>query len=235
MVEPKPLAQAGVGEFPKTDNLFRIVADSREKSSKVLRTLHGFDVDLDLQTLAVGDYQLSQDVCVEFKRVDDFVNSLVDGRLLAQVKAMKQSVLKPLIIVEGEESIFSQRNIHPNSLYGLMSTITLSYGIPILFTRNEIDTANLLFMIARREQSEGQAHFSLHASHKPLDEKEQLEYIIGSISNVGPAAAKKLLSHFNTVANIVNATQDEICEIDGIGEKTAKHICDVLSKKYNTL
>ena len=31
----------------------------------------------------------------------------------------------------------------------------ISYGVPILFTRNEIDTANLLFMIARREQSEG--------------------------------------------------------------------------------
>ena len=231
VVQETPTTQ----QEPETNGICTIVADSREKSSKVLRTLHGFDLSLDLQTLQVGDYMLSQDVVAEFKRVDDFVNSLIDGRLLKQVKALKESALKPLIIVEGEESIFAQRNIHPNSLYGLMSTITISYGVPILFTRNEIDTANLLFMIARREQSEGKTHFSLHASHKPYDEKEQLEYIVGAIPNVGPAAAKKLLEHFDTVQKICNAGETKLCEIEGIGLKTAKTLKETLTKNYSKL
>ena len=233
-IQQTPISQP---EFPQTKGVepIKIIADSREKSSKVLRTLHDFDLQLELKTLPLGDYHLSQDIVVEFKRVDDFVSSLIDGRLLKQVKSLKESVLKPLIVVEGEESIFAQRNIHPNSLYGLMSTITLSYGVPILFTRNEIDTANLLFMIARREQTEGKTHFSLHASHKPFDEKEQLEYVVGSIPNVGPAAAKKLLKHFGTIQNIATASEKAICEIEGIGPKTAKMICATLEKEYSKL
>jgi ERCC4-type nuclease len=240
-----------------------IFADTRERSSKTLRLLYEQPITLKLQRLEVGDYQLSKDVVVEFKRVSDFVGSLIDGRLLEQVKTLKRSVLKPLIIIEGEQSIFSQRNISPNAIYGMLSTITVSYQVPILFTRNEQETAGLMVMIAKREQerelrfqmqsqhlsqsqSDGsdisknnqpislQPTYALHAL-KPKSEKEQLEYIVSAIPQVGTSAARKLLEHFGSIAQIACASEDEICEINGIGKQSAKKIIEFLQKDYREL
>jgi ERCC4-type nuclease len=221
-------------EQPNQDII--IYVDTREKSSKTLRTLYELPLTLRLERLDIGDYQLSDDVVVEFKRVSDFVGSLIDGRLLEQVKKLKASTLKPLIIIEGEQSLFGQRNISPNAIFGMLATITVSYRIPILFTKNENETANLLFVIAKREQQTKRISkpVQLHAL-KPKSEKEQLLYIVSSIPQVGPSAAHKLLLHFRTIANLANATVDDIAQVEGIGKHTAKHIFDFLHKDFNSL
>ena len=69
----------------------------------------------------------------------DFASSIIDGRLLEQIKQLKQNFEKPLVIVEGETDIFSARNIHPNAIRGMLATIAISYSIPVLFTKNPKD------------------------------------------------------------------------------------------------
>jgi len=212
--------------------LVTIYADHREKASPTLKTLFSLSVQLKLEQLAVGDYVLSKDVTVEFKRVPDFVDSLLDGRLLQQIKILKDSVLKPLIIVEGEESLFTVRQVHANAINGMLATITVSYGIPILFTRNEVETANLLFLIARREQFGSTSSFAPHASNKPVNEQEQLEYIVSALPNVGISLAQKLLKEFKTIANIANASFEELQSVDGVGKQKAETIHTILRTTY---
>ncbi len=210
----------------------KIFADHREKGSDVLKTLFDMPLELKLEQLAIGDYILSKDVVVEFKKIPDFVDSILDGRLLAQVKILKESVLKPIVIVEGEENMFGVRNIHPNAIYGMISTITVSYGIPLLFTRNAIDTANLLFMIARREQTSSGSSFSPHASNKPKTVHEQQEYIVSAIPDVGLALARRMLERFGSVEGVVRASIDELSEVDGIGKQKATTIHAILTSLY---
>jgi ERCC4-type nuclease len=145
---------------------------------------------------------------------------------------LKESVLKPMLIVEGEESLFAVRNVHPNSIYGMIATITISYGIPLLFTRNETDTSNLLFLIARREQFDSHSTFSMHASNKPQSKFEQMEYIVSAVPNVGLALAKKLLARFGSVEGVVRATLSELESVEGIGKQKAAAIREVLSAGY---
>lgn len=51
------------------------------------------------------------------------------------------------------------------------------------------------------------------------------------IEGIGPKKAKALLSHFRTIANIKEASVEELCSAKGIGESDAKRIYDYFRKK----
>ena len=55
----------------------------------------------------------------------------------------------PVIIIEGKEDIFLQRKIHPNVIHGMISTIIIDYKIPIVYTKNPTETAQLMSIISK--------------------------------------------------------------------------------------
>jgi len=213
----------------------KIYADYREKGTGVVRELVDLGIDVNLEMLKAADYVLSARVAVEFKTCPDFVNSIIDGRLLTQLKGLKENYDRSIIIVEGTEDIYSLRNIHPNAIRGMLATIAVSYGVPILRTKDYKDTAQLLQMIARREQNDEKKEFSPHADRKPMSLKEQQEYIVSALPNVGLNLARDLLKHFGSVKNVLNASVDELQKVSNVGEKKARGIKDVSDKDYKEI
>lgn len=210
----------------------KIFVDHREKSSGVIKALIDLDVDLRLENLNTADYILSSGCGVEFKTTVDFVNSIIDGRLLNQLKDLKRNFEKPLIIIEGEEDIYSIRKVHKNAILGMFATIAISYGIPIIQTKNNFETASLLKAIAKREQSERKKDFDFHSEKKPLTLKEQQEYIVSSFPGIGPTLSKPLLKKFKSIKKIVNAKQEQLEKVEKIGDKKAEDIRKVLDSEY---
>jgi len=210
----------------------KISADYREKGSGVIKELIDLGVNIDLKQLEVADYICSSRCGIEFKTAPDFVDSLIDRRLLQQVRELKQNFEKPLIIIEGTQDIFSIRNVHPNAIRGLIATIAVSFGVPMLHTKNHKETASLILAIAKREQDEYGKEFSPHRVKKPLTIKEQQEYLISALPGVGPSLARPLLSKFGSVKNIINSTEDELKDVELIGDKKAKKIRDVVDESY---
>ena len=164
--------------------------------------------------------------------MEDFADSLIDGRLLEQIKQLKANFERPLVIIEGTEDIFSVRNIHPNAIRGMLATIAVSYGIPLLTTRSSQETASLLFTIAKREQEEGGSNFSPHASKKANSLKEHQEYFVSALPQIGSQLAKDLLREFKTVKNIANADEESLKKVEKIGEKKAALIKNVFETEY---
>lgn len=214
------------------DSSVKIFADYREKSTGTVKSLVDLGVSVNLEMLQSADYVLSSRVGVELKTTGDFVNSILDGRLLDQLKTLKNSFERPLIIIQGTEDLYSLRNVHPNAIRGMLGTIAISYGIPIVYTKDEKDTAELLLTIAKREQDSTKKDFSPHAEKKALTLKEQQEYIVSALPTVGPSLAKDLLKHFSSVKNIINADMDSLKEVPGVGDKIAKAIKDLIEKEY---
>jgi len=208
-----------------------VFADYREKGAGIIKELSERGVKIELTKLDVADYLLSDRVAVEHKTVRDFVDSIIDGRLLSQLSSLRKYE-RPLIALEGEEDIYSQRKVHPNAIRGALSTILISYGIPIVQTRNFKETANLFLIIAKREADPTKKDFTLHST-KPLSDKEAQEYIISSFPGVGSVLAKPLLKRFKTIKNLVNAEEKELKEVDLIGEKKAKRIKELVEKNYD--
>lgn len=226
----KPTPQPTLQTF---DNNVKIFADYREKSTGTVKELVDLGINVKLEMLSIADYLLSSRVAVELKTTDDFVSSIIDGRLLEQLKAMKQNYERPIVIIQGTQDIYSVRNVHPNAIRGMLGTIAVSYGIPIISTKDEKDTAALLLSIAKREQEQDKKDFSPHADRKPMTLKEQQEYLISCLPNVGPNLAKELLKHFGSVHAILLAPEDLLKNVPGIGDKIAKQIKDILSAPYS--
>ncbi len=218
---------------PKEEKL-KIFADHREKSAGVIRELVDLGFNISMEKLDAADYLVSSRCGIELKTVHDFVGSIIDGRLLEQIKQLKQSYERPLIIIEGTEDIFSVRNVHANSIRGMLATITISYGIPIVNTKNPKETAALINIIAKREQESTGKEFTLHFEKKTLTLKEQQEYIVSSLPGVGAKLAKPLLKKFKTIKKIFNAKKSQLEKVDKIGTKKAEDIRKVLDSEYES-
>jgi Fanconi anemia group M protein len=209
-----------------------IFADYREKGNHVIKELLNLHSAVDLQQLEVGDYLLSSRCAVEYKAVPDFVNSLIDGRLLQQAKELKKQYSRPLYIIEGIEDIYAIRNIHPNAIRGMLAALTVDFGIPVLQTKTAKETAALLATIAKREQEFEERGFSLHGDRKPINIKDQQEYIITAFPSLGQSVAKPLLKEFKSIKNFVNATEEELKKVPLIGEKKARQIRDIIDTEW---
>ena len=210
-----------------------ILADMREKYSGVVSALYDEGALIELKALPIGDFLCSSRAAVEVKRAPDFVSSIIDGRLLRQLKELKENFERPVIIIEGSEAqdLYSIRNVHPNAIRGMLATIAVSYAIPLLYSKNPKDTAGLLMAIAKREKEANAPEPSLH-TQKPATLAQKQEYVIASLPGVETKLARALLEKFGTVAEVINATEERLQKVELIGPKKAAEIRKVVESEY---
>jgi ERCC4-type nuclease len=208
--------------------------DPRETRAGIARFPEKAGVDLKLQNLEIGDHIVSDKVCIERKTVTDFLDSLINKRrnLLEQINRMKNEYEKPLLVIEGN-SIYGQRNVHPNVVRAVMASIALDYSVPIIQTRDVADTASLIYVIAKREQMPNKTEVNPHGKKPSASLKVQQEYFVSALSNIGIMTTRKLLGRFKTIERIMAASKEELMEVENVGEKTAEHIKKVFSTEYN--
>jgi Fanconi anemia group M protein len=220
------------GRELETESL-RIFIDYRETKSGVAKVLDRLGMELNFAALEIGDYVVSDRIAVERKRTDDFVTSLIDGKhnLFAQLSNLARVYDKPVLIIEGGD-LFTFRQLNPNSIYGSLVSIAIDFGISILYSRDEEETAAMLKMLAKREQIENRREINPHGKKLASTLAEQQEYLISSISNIGPKASRNILLHFGSVEAFMKANTEELIKVKLIGPKTAAKIREVLESPY---
>ncbi|MEM1576377.1 MAG: helix-hairpin-helix domain-containing protein, partial [Archaeoglobaceae archaeon] len=100
-------------------------------------------------------------------------------------------------------------------------------------TKDEKETTDFILAIARREQEDKKREVVEHYGKTKRTLKEEQEYIVSAISNVGTVIAKNLLEHFQTIEKIATASEEELMEVPKVGKKTAKRIRLVMSIPYS--
>jgi Fanconi anemia group M protein len=211
-----------------------VVADQRELDSTIARDLSTRDgLTTRLETLAVGDYVLSDRVVVERKTVGDFLDTLLgeDRSMFEQVGDAVRNYARPVVVVEGED-LYGQRNVHPNAIRGALASLAVDFGASVLFTEDEADTADLLEVIARREQEDDDREVRVHGEKGSRTLDEQQEYVVSAIAEVGPVTARALLEHFGSVEAVMTASEDDLLEVDGVGPVTAERVREVVASAY---
>ena len=209
-------------------NRVLIFIDSRENS--IIEYFKQYDCEIQKKMLLYGDFLVSDRVCIEKKTVNDFIQSITDKRLFQQLKLLKYNFEKPILIIEGEESLYGI--LQPNIIRGALSSITIDLGIPIIWTRDIADTAGIVYWIARREQLLEKREVVLRNKRVPETTEEKQEYLISSLPDISSVRAKALLEHFKSPQAIFNASEEELRKVKGVGKKIAKNIRKVLEKNY---
>ena len=218
----------------RDDETVEIVVDQRELDSNIAKDLSTREgVETRLETLAVGDYVLSDRVAVERKSVADFLDTLTGGdrSLFEQIGDLSRAYARPILILEGE-GIYEERNVHPGAIRGALASLAVDFDVSVLQTRDEDDTAELLETIATREQTERERSVSVHGGKSAKTLAEQQEYVVSAIADIGPVTARTLLEEFGTVEAVMTAREDDLLEVSGVGSVTAERIRDVVGSAY---
>ncbi|PHQ46505.1 Hef nuclease, partial [Halorubrum sp. C3] len=224
----------GVVATAGVDDGVEVVVDQRELDSSIAKDLSTRDgLVTRLETLAVGDYVLSDRVAVERKSAADFVDSMLDGdrSMFEQIGELSRAYARPVMVVEGT-NLYGQRDIEPNAIRGALASLAVDFDVSVLRTEGESDTTELLATIAKREQETRDREVSVHGEKTTKTRAEQQEYVVSAIADIGPVTARTLLEHFGTVEAVMTAPEDDLLEVDGVGPVTAERIREVVGSEY---
>ncbi len=216
-------------EESESEDKVEVIADDRENS--ISKKLSKMDLIVKKERLEVSDFIVSEDTAVERKSDSDFVDSLVDQRLFEQIQELTQFE-NPIIIIEGED-LYSHRKIHPNAIRGALASVTADYNIPIIWTDDEKETAEMLRVLAEREQEEKDKDIAIRGNTGAKSDKELQEFLVAGLPDVNTKLAERLLKEFGTVEDVFTASTDELKNVEGIGEKKAEKIHSIIKTSYN--
>lgn len=207
----------------------KIFVDSRERG--MAKILESMGLEVTVKNLGVGDYVVSDRVAVERKTAADFVSSIIDPQrnLFRQIADLARTYDRPVLILEGRDLYNTQMNA--SSIRGALASVAVDYGVPIIPTDDQNETALVIALLASRERKEGREP-KVHGHKTARTLKEQQEYLISSIPNVGHTVAKNLLKHFGSIEKVMTASPQELQEVQLVGPKIAERIRELVGGDY---
>jgi Fanconi anemia group M protein len=207
----------------------KVVVDFRER--EMAKLLESSGIEVVVQNLEVADYVISDKVAVERKNAQDFVSSIIDPQrnLFRQIADLVRTYERPVLILEGRDLYTTQMNAA--SIRGAMISVAVDYGLAIIPTEDQEETAEVIAQMAQRENREGREP-KVHGHKTARTLKEQQEYLVSAISSVGPAVARNLLKHFGSVEKIMTASSEQLQEVELVGPKIAQRIRELVGGEY---
>jgi Fanconi anemia group M protein len=210
-------------------NQIKIIVDYREVPSKIPELLKDKGAFVELQKLNTGDFLINNDVIVERKTKEDFVLSIIQGRLFAQCSHLKKTNYHQMILIEGNPYT-THHDIDRQAVKGALLSVSLSWQIPIMYSSNPQDSADMLLMAGQQLLNE--RFHDLRRVYKPKRIQNKAMYFIQGLPGVGPMLAKALLEQFGTLENIMLASEEELKEVEGLGKTKARKVRLFLRMNY---
>lgn len=221
--EPAPVQPAGGVELR---------VDQRETAGPVPKHLIERGVRLKIQTLPVGDYAASDRVVVERKTAADFAASLRDGRLFDQARRLS-GCGEAVLVLEGDASEIVA-HVSAASYLGALAALVADHGISVVTLPDAKATADFLYSLARREQSEGHKFDSQRFGKRKGSSGGELRFLLEGAPGVGPVLADRLLSRFGSIAAVAAAGPEDLSAVEGMGSERARTLHEVLNRPYPT-
>jgi len=208
-----------------------IEADDRESRSGVIEALRATTgVEVAVTRLALGDYAVNGSLLFERKRLHDFGNSVIDGRLFRQAVRLAEAPQRAVVIIEGTAADLATAGIKRAALQGALIFVSLILGIPVLRSLEPKETAHLIVYAARQVQASAIGSIR-RAGYRPKGRERRRQYILQGLPGIGPQRAKKLLERFGNIKAVVSADIEELTSVEGIGNKTASNIKWLVSER----
>jgi len=208
----------------KDKDPLHIVADDRERKSGVIESLLQIEnVEVEIQRLSLGDYQIGSRVTVERKNLYDFAISIIDGRLFKQMLFLANHKAKGVLILEGTTADLADIAVTREAMQGALITVSLILGLPVLRTKDPSETARLMVYIGRQIESNARGVGHRHG-YQPKGIRYRQLYILQGLPGVGRQRAERLLDRFGSVEAVISAGIDDLQTVDGIGKNLAEKI-----------
>lgn len=181
----------------------------------------------------VDRYFLSRRLAVERRTGGGFLAGIMDKTLFTSAIYLREHFRIPVLIVEGEVN-YDYSAFDPQAIRGAVSSMMIQYGLNVLSTASDVETAGLVAMMARQEQI-GIPEISLIPKRKAADLADLQRRLVEMLPGCGMVMARELLQHFGSVRRIVDASATDLRGLRGIGATKAAQIHRVLHAEYEAV
>jgi Fanconi anemia group M protein len=209
----------------------KITVDYREKASGLIELLQKEEICVEIRKVSYGDYLINGAITMERKTARDFLISLIDGRLFDQMSNLKKQCVHPVLLIEGNP-FKTGLDFDEMAIRGALISIQVIWYVPIIHSRSKEETKDIILMIGRQEEACMDV-VPLRGGYRPRRLKSRQLFILQGLPKVGPTMAKRLLEHFHSVTEIMNASEVELMQVEGIGKASAKSIREVLDTELS--
>jgi DNA excision repair protein ERCC-4 len=215
--------------------------------SRVPGLLDAGNVPNERRELKVGDYfcgEISMEgvyvgIPVERKEMGDYLRSMNDGRRDEQLYNMSYGFPLSYMVTIGSPSraLIGTRvtlNAYVSSLVGAsLKRAPDGVGGQVVTVNLESEPEFVLFLKYLDEKvKEGSFARTPVMQKRAWKPEELLVYVVSSLPGIGSKTANNLLKHFGSVRGVMNASREQLLEVDGVGPKKAAEIHDVLTMAY---
>ena len=197
----------------------------------------------------------SVNVGVERKTVMDFLQSMTTGRLSGhQIIGLTQQYEYSYIILEGIwrpdrntgmlqriggkgkwiAAAQGSRRFMARDIYNFVNTLWIMCGVMTVTTNDRHETARWLLSCSGWWEKKWSAHKSHLQFHKPVEHAQLVKpslvtRMANQLTGVGWDKARKIGAKFPTMGELLNADEEDLMEIEGIGPKMAERIVEEIN------
>ena len=221
----------------------KVTIDSREtnriKSATKYFTEQGLQVQV--EELPIGDYIFTDgenEVVFEFKLISDFVSSIQSGRVFNQAINQSENYDYHFVIIHGDlctrsKCLAMSRNYIPVTVYQYLGAIaSLNRYTTVIETYSPYLNESYYRMMTQARKC---------LQNKPIVKKfpkkhknTALNFLTYTIYGINYKKAQLIVDTYNleSLNDLMKLTKEDLCLIDGIGEKTAENIIGAIHGKH---
>ena len=203
-----------------------ITVDYREKASGLIDLFIKEGISVEIKKVPYGDYIISNSITIERKTAKDLLISIIDGRLFSQLSNLKKYCINPILLIEGNP-YKTDLNFDNMAIKGALISAQAIWYVPVIYSRSKEDTKDIFMMIGRQDETYTDV-IPLRGGYRPKKLKSKQLFILQGLPQVGPMLARRLIERFSSVSKVMNASIDELTEVEGIGKVSAEKIREVL-------
>lgn len=199
-----------------------------------------------LTEMAFGDYSwLANGISetIERKYITDLISSLYSGRLVEQLRGCLDEYQKVYLLIEGVWDLHGEDRImvYRRTSRGYLPS---TYSPAISFTQVQLLLKSLLQFIdiipSANQETTAQIVLAMSKSVKPetlmskvvRKQKRMPRWtrdvrvikLVNLVDRLSEASAKKLIQQFGSIGKVLNANEEELKQISGMGKQLAKNI-----------
>lgn len=202
-----------------------LVIDDREPD-KMQEFLEEEGLDTEIERLEVGDYVYGE-IGIERKTINDF-SKFGSSRLWKQALKLRETFEYPYILMSGTFKELRDWKLK-RPVLGAMGRLGRyeelnGYGLPVLGCDSDRDLAFLIKCLIEDVQKGERPQPVKMRKAEPQEIKEDM---IRVLPRIGLKKAQKIQDKIG-IANLFDASEDNLMKIEGIGKKTAQKIGKLL-------
>lgn len=210
----------------------KITVDYREKASGLIDLFIREGISVEIKKVPYGDYIISNSITIERKTAKDLLISIIDGRLFSQLSNLKKYCTNPILLIEGNP-YKTDLNFDRMAIKGALISAQAIWYVPVIYSRSKEDTKDIFMMIGRQDETYMDV-VPLRGGYRPKRLKSKQLFVLQGLPQVGPMLARRLIERFSSVSKVMNASIDELTEVEGIGKVSAEKIREVLDAVCHT-